>query len=480
MQPLDGTANSGVSLSAAFESDIIGTLRNTLARSREIISADLETSYSRRVATITNHSVVELEDQSISAIINERQQQFDATLHEISELETAMDDLKILHWQLVEKKDKITQSMNLHKQLVSALWRLPTEVLSHIFVHCLPETSRLPYASKRLAPVLLTRICRRWREVAVGTSNLWCRLMLQSSEDDNKHWESMAFCYDLWLKRSRGLPLSLEAWCDTNDSITKFRGLIQPYINQISSFYIRFVFQAGKPELMFKDLPTLQELTLYADDNCKMRRIAQSMSQLLFAMRSLKVTFPMFNLEDFSAAIPLLARLTNIEVTIDKLSVVPHLLHLCPNLSSLTIRTGVSLRMQPIELFIHPKLRSLRIAHHLRNAEHLSGLFDALSLPDLRLLEARYIESSQIHTLFDALPPPKLCDSELEARFAQPWPHAELKALLARSNCPLEGLNLGGGVMMTDEQRAEYVALIPSLDVVVDPMRQDHTLLKQT
>ncbi|KAG2125021.1 hypothetical protein DEU56DRAFT_863056 [Suillus clintonianus] len=130
-----------------------------------------------------------------------------------------MDDLKIFHWQLVEKKDSIIQSMNLHNQLVSALWRLPTEFLSHIFVHCLPETSRLPYASKRLAPVLLTRICRRWREVAVGTSNSRRRLMLQSSEDDNKHWESLAFCYDLWLKRSRGLPLSLEAWCDTNDSI---------------------------------------------------------------------------------------------------------------------------------------------------------------------------------------------------------------------------------------------------------------------
>ncbi|KAG2352740.1 hypothetical protein BDR07DRAFT_1223717, partial [Suillus spraguei] len=69
---------------------------------------------------------------------------------------------------LAEKKDKITQSMNSHKRLASALSRLPTEILSHIFMYCLPEDKYLSPASK-LAPVLLTRICRRWRDVAVST-----------------------------------------------------------------------------------------------------------------------------------------------------------------------------------------------------------------------------------------------------------------------------------------------------------------------
>jgi hypothetical protein len=44
-------------------------------------------------------------------------------LHEISAL-TAMRSLKN---QLVEKTGKITQSMNVHKGLVSLLWRLPYE-----------------------------------------------------------------------------------------------------------------------------------------------------------------------------------------------------------------------------------------------------------------------------------------------------------------------------------------------------------------
>ncbi|KAG1777001.1 hypothetical protein EV702DRAFT_930874, partial [Suillus placidus] len=65
-----------------------------------------------------------------------------------------------LHRQLTKQKGKIISSITLHKRLVSPLWRLPTEVLSHIFVHCLPEDKYLSPASK-LTPVLLTRICRQ-------------------------------------------------------------------------------------------------------------------------------------------------------------------------------------------------------------------------------------------------------------------------------------------------------------------------------
>ncbi|KAG1740806.1 uncharacterized protein EDB91DRAFT_1004775, partial [Suillus paluster] len=77
--------------------------------------------------------------------------------------------------QLVDQKDRVIQSLDLHKRFGSALWRLPTEVLSHIFIFCLPEVKYLSPASK-LAPMLLTRICQRWREVAVGMPSLWCML----------------------------------------------------------------------------------------------------------------------------------------------------------------------------------------------------------------------------------------------------------------------------------------------------------------
>ncbi|KAG0704597.1 hypothetical protein DFH29DRAFT_365883 [Suillus ampliporus] len=376
----------------------------------------------------------------ISDIITERQQQLDAVLHEISGLETVMDGIKNLHQQLVKKKDRIIQSMNVHKGLVSALWRLPTEVLSQIFDHCLPvpEDSRLSSSSRLEAPMLLTEVCRRWREVAVGIPGLWCRLTVESTHGD---WYRNAFCYDSWLKRSQGRPLSLTLLCYVVDySEDRLRRLLQPYSNQISSLSIHFSVNSNKPELLLTDLLALQELTVSMPNLETRPALAQSISRLS-TLRSLKITEPWFLFDHLSAFNPVWAHLTNVAIAIFQSSGVLRLLRLCPNLSSLMIRTQID-DIEAVEPFTHTKLQSL----HISVPTHpLSSLFNALSLPNLRALAVRYIQT---------------------------WPHEEFKALLVRSKCPLEYLNLGVLVMITDEQRAEYFTLIPSLKVVPDPNRK--------
>ncbi|KAG1724176.1 hypothetical protein EDB19DRAFT_318880 [Suillus lakei] len=129
--------------------------------------SDLETPYSRASTPNTSHFAIELKGKSIRNTITDRQRQLDAVLLEISGLETVMDSITNMHQQLIEEKDKIVQSTTFHKGLVSSLWCLPTEVLSQFFHHCLPEDKYLSPASM-LSPMLLTRICRPWREVAVG------------------------------------------------------------------------------------------------------------------------------------------------------------------------------------------------------------------------------------------------------------------------------------------------------------------------
>ncbi|KIK44272.1 hypothetical protein CY34DRAFT_80259, partial [Suillus luteus UH-Slu-Lm8-n1] len=95
----------------------------------------------------------------------------------MSGLKAVVDTLNSIYKQLDEKQDRITHSMILHKGLVSPLRNLPTEILSLIFLHCLPENSHLSL-TQSTAPVLLTRICRQWREVALDMPRLWCRLHL--------------------------------------------------------------------------------------------------------------------------------------------------------------------------------------------------------------------------------------------------------------------------------------------------------------
>ncbi|KAG1888642.1 hypothetical protein F4604DRAFT_1674299 [Suillus subluteus] len=350
-------------------SDIIGALQNTIP--------DLETQYP---VSNTNYSAFKLDYQNISTIITKRQQQLDTVSHEISRFETVIDGIYHIHQQLVAKKDKITQSMNSHKRLVSALWRLPAEILSQIFVHCLPIGYRLSPALEA-GPTLLTKICRRWREIAVDMPDLWQELYVGTD------WQRAAFCYETWLKRSRGRPLSLELESHRNNW-TELRSLLQPYINQVSSLSLHFYPNGFQPEFM---------------PPC--------------TLRSLTVIGPFFNMEYASTFNPAWARLTDIQIELDEPNAFPQLL-----------RLGA--------IHAHPT--------HSDNVydgdtEHLH-LFDTPSLPNLRVLETRGI---------------------------YPWPHEEFKAFLTRSKCPLESLTFGFEESIKDHQRAEYVALIPSLKEVL-------------
>jgi hypothetical protein len=424
-------------------SDIVGALQNILARSRVIIP-DLETPYS--TFPNTDHSAFG-HNENISAVIAERQQQLDAVSQEVSGLENAMDRIKNLHQQLLQKKDRIIHSMNLHKGLVSTLWRFPPELLSLIFVRCLPEAEHLLPSSK-LAPMLLTRICRRWREVAIGMSSLWCGVIV---DIDNKDWQRAAFCYDAWLKRSRDCPLSLVLKCFKHDA-TNLRSLLEPHKNQISSLHIILFVSPFTADLLLNDLPALQELTITASDPLWCTpSFAQSISRLPFTLRRFRVAGPsVFDFDCIASCNPVWAHLTHIEIPICRPNLIIQLLKLGPSLSSLKIGLDfydeATITFEP---FAHTNLQSFCISNaspmHMGNL--FPDLFNALTLPNLRSLEARYI---------------------------RPWPHEEFKTFLARSSCPLGSLIFGAGVTTTDEEREEYIVLIPFLDVVVDPGRGDY------
>ncbi|KAG1845864.1 hypothetical protein DFJ58DRAFT_893311 [Suillus subalutaceus] len=299
--------------SPLFGLDIINALQTILARSEQAIIPDqLETLYSK--FPNTDQSATH-NDQSIHTIIAERQQQLDAVLHDISGLESVMYGL------------------------VSRLWRLPTEVLSQIFHHCLlPESNR---PSELEAPVSLTAVCRRWREVALDTPSLWCRVSVGFDKLPYRYLEnSQAFRYDVWLKRYWGRPLSLALVCGADDS-TMLRSLLQPYTYQILSLSITFYEDAIEPELLLDDLPALQELTIQALKQHKDRytpAIGQYLPRLPATLRSLKVIEQFFHIEQTYRGLAGL-HLTNLDIAILlHQSTVIQLLQLYPNLLVKNIR----------------------------------------------------------------------------------------------------------------------------------------------
>ncbi|KAJ7778697.1 hypothetical protein DFH07DRAFT_537757 [Mycena maculata] len=80
---------------------------------------------------------------------------------------------------------------------------LPFEMISEIFFHCLPNVRTVPDKSE--APLLLGRICKEWREIALTTPSLWTTFVV--------HWTHVSgtvHLASLWLSRARGYPLSIQ------------------------------------------------------------------------------------------------------------------------------------------------------------------------------------------------------------------------------------------------------------------------------
>ncbi|KAG1734637.1 hypothetical protein EDB19DRAFT_1911039 [Suillus lakei] len=368
-------------------------------------------------------------------------QAFYAMFCEESYIETVRKGVSNRPRQLIEEKANIVQTNDSNRGSSAAIWRLPTEILSQIFLYCLPEDEYLSPTSS-MAPMSLTATCRRWREVAVGLPSLWCKLWLEVGFGD---WQQRAFYYDSCLKRSQGCPLSLALQSHTDWS--KLQNLLQPYIRQISSLSLCFFFSDSP--FMMADFCALEDLTVYKYGVDSVRAVHRSIEQLPVNLRRLNVMDLSFTHErlDFFPDSPW-ARLTTLEINLDGLDAFTRLLHLCPDLTSLTI-IGTSEPIQALESVVHTKLQSLHMCGDLLfdSIGDLS-LFDVITLPNLRVVEAHNMGPSQ-------------------------WPHEEFKAFLTRSRCPLEILIFGGGVLTTDRQRAEYATLMPSLNLIVDPVRID-------
>ncbi|KAJ7750564.1 hypothetical protein B0H16DRAFT_1274389, partial [Mycena metata] len=68
--------------------------------------------------------------------------------------------------------------------VVYPVMTLPPELVSRIFVHCLPPPRNFDECNdvgpdRNLAPLLLLRICRTWKDIALSTPRLWNVLHLR-------------------------------------------------------------------------------------------------------------------------------------------------------------------------------------------------------------------------------------------------------------------------------------------------------------
>ncbi|KAG1721597.1 hypothetical protein EDB19DRAFT_1835413 [Suillus lakei] len=205
-------------------------------------------------------------------------------------------------------------------------------------------------------------------------------------------------CEDQRSERLSRFHYQEETGFHERHQLIKLQRLIQPYIDRITS-------------LSLAAFHALEKLTMYTDGFDPMLVIAYSLLRLPRTLRRLKIVDLLFTLEILSDFIAhsTWAHLTHLEIMVEGLEAFTNLLRICPTHSSLKV-IGLFTAFEPSETFTHTGLQSLHISGHwLLDSIGDTGLFDAITLPNLCTVEAHNIGS---------------------------WPHEEFKALLTSVKAP--------------------------------------------
>ncbi|KAJ6629807.1 hypothetical protein B0H10DRAFT_1630861, partial [Mycena sp. CBHHK59/15] len=81
---------------------------------------------------------------------------------EVIRFQSYIEYLQSERKELVEKLDSV----------VYPVLTAPSEIISEIYLACLPSNRRIRASAKK-APLLLAQICSQWRATALSTCGLW-------------------------------------------------------------------------------------------------------------------------------------------------------------------------------------------------------------------------------------------------------------------------------------------------------------------
>ncbi|KAJ6547187.1 hypothetical protein B0H19DRAFT_1379520 [Mycena capillaripes] len=97
---------------------------------------------------------------------------------------------------------------------------LPAELTSEMFLHCLDPETEFIHPDPDSAPLLLCRICRRWRRITLDTPGLWASLYIDLDwfwEDRGTEDLDLGVFLDEWISNARNMPLSVHVEDDPDD-----------------------------------------------------------------------------------------------------------------------------------------------------------------------------------------------------------------------------------------------------------------------
>ncbi|KAJ7122989.1 hypothetical protein C8R44DRAFT_159642 [Mycena epipterygia] len=282
---------------------------------------------------------------------------------------------------------------------------LPFEITAKIFIQCIVETAEPDPSS---APLLLGRICRQWRSVALSSPSLWScfnkTLEIDKSLDVHpSRYSSLLELLQIYLSRSGTHPLKLTL---------RYNGIrIRPTPDPIHRVLLQHAhrWQDVRLCLPYADLvqlfeqftgsfPSLQTLSIGMPYHLE---FTPSLSFAPLRISQLLQTFSVCGdfLRPLTSSVPWshLIRFDGHGLTLLEAY---EILRLCPSLQECTLDIATKLPNQPIAPSVPLRLVDLRTLH-------LSGLVDFgllmyLTLPALQQLDLR-LDVNDIPHFYDFL-----------------------------------------------------------------------------
>ncbi|KAF9259423.1 hypothetical protein L218DRAFT_933823 [Marasmius fiardii PR-910] len=133
-------------------------------------------------------------------------------------LSAPLDELRQLNEEIdrLQAQRKILQSfIDKHRVILSPFRKVPADIWRVVFTYCLPP-SGLPLRTITEAPILLTRICRSWREIALTTPGLWNSIHINAPYKPREGLDCYVALMEArvegvkrWLERSGSMPLRI-------------------------------------------------------------------------------------------------------------------------------------------------------------------------------------------------------------------------------------------------------------------------------
>jgi hypothetical protein len=320
----------------------------------------------------------------------------------IADLDAQIQDLERSRSLSVLRSEKSAAQERLNSYKYSVL-TLPNEIVCEIFVHFLPPYPICPPPTGPLSPILLTHICRGWREMALASPALWRAIQMSGNAD----------LVSTFLSRSvlRPLSIRLDEWQQPFDDLTQdFLATLLPHCARLEYLTLRLSAYFGSPRIDVA-MPLLQRIDLALDNCPELPLVVLRQAPLLRTAV----------LDDSAAASTALPWVQLTSLTLNTVW-----LHECIPI------------LQKTSSLIHCKLE---LCHSMRRSDGVEVTLpslESLTLTDFRSVKEHPMLSTHLRTFIT----PALCKLQIQEHFLGSDPIQSLTSFISKSGCNLAHVHI--------------------------------------